>query len=671
MWYENSLFRHLCDMHIDDWSPEFLSKFNPDEYVDNLVTAKVDNAMIYFQSHVGLCYYPTKVGKVHNAFIGNEWKMKRLTELCHEHGITVTGYYSLIYNNQAHDVHPDWRMVDENGKSDREKGKESSLSFAGTGMGRYGLCCPNNMQYREFVSKQIREILEYFDVDGMFFDMLFWPNDCFCESCKNRWEKEVGGIITKRSENYKVVEKRREWMADFAAWATNEVRKINPNITVEHNFASALSCTGLRCIDERINLACDYAGGDLYGSPFYQTYACKLYRNMSKNQPFEYMFSRCQPDLGSHTTLKTKDQMLSIAFLTAAHHGASLVIDAIDPIGTLDSRVYKQIGEVFSEVKQYSDFFNRGRMVADVGLYYSFKSKPMEYSPLCNYEGCVMAAEALINNNILCDAVGTFKSFDGYKAIIASCLSDLDEADNKRFIDYVKNGGCLYFSGADNTELLKEFFKAEYKGNTAERITYIAPKDEFQKAFGRYNQKYPFNFDGRAPIVDGIREENVVAKITLPYTRQDDTRFVSIHSNPPGISTDIPAIVVAEFGNGKVIWSALPIECVKTAISKKFFSSIFLEFSKLKPTVISDAPEEVELTVFDDSNGGLQINVVLLNEREKARSVGPFEISVKTERQPKSVKSMPDGTEVPFDYNNGILTYRVDGLKMFALFDIH
>ena len=77
------------------------------------------------------------------------------------------------------------------------------------------------------------------------------------------------------------------------------------------------------------------------------------------------------------------------------------------------------------------------------------------------------------------------------------------------------------------------------------------------------------------------------------------------------------------------------------------------------------------MTVFDDSNGGLQINVVLLNEREKARSVGPFEISVKTERQPKSVKSMPDGTEVPFDYNNGILTYRVDGLKMFALFDIH
>ena len=38
---------------------------------------KIQSAMLYFQSHVGLCYFPTKTGKLHNAFAGKEDLMKR------------------------------------------------------------------------------------------------------------------------------------------------------------------------------------------------------------------------------------------------------------------------------------------------------------------------------------------------------------------------------------------------------------------------------------------------------------------------------------------------------------------------------------------------------------------------------------------------------------------
>ena len=108
MWYKNSFRRHLCDMHIDDWDDSFLSMFSPEEYVENLKRAKIQNAMIYFQSHVGLCYYPTKSGRIHNGFIGKEDAMRRLVDLCHKEGISVTGYYSLIHNTWAHDNYPDW-----------------------------------------------------------------------------------------------------------------------------------------------------------------------------------------------------------------------------------------------------------------------------------------------------------------------------------------------------------------------------------------------------------------------------------------------------------------------------------------------------------------------------------------------------------------------------------
>lgn len=46
MWYEKNC-RHLCDMHIHDWNPAFLSEFSPEDYVENLKIAGITEAMIY------------------------------------------------------------------------------------------------------------------------------------------------------------------------------------------------------------------------------------------------------------------------------------------------------------------------------------------------------------------------------------------------------------------------------------------------------------------------------------------------------------------------------------------------------------------------------------------------------------------------------------------------
>ena len=106
MWYSNRYRRHLCDMHIEDWDESFLSEFSPETYVENLKTARINNAMLYLQSHVGLCYYPTQTGKMHRAFEGRETLMRDLVNLCHQNDIKVTGYYSINYNTVEHDRHP-------------------------------------------------------------------------------------------------------------------------------------------------------------------------------------------------------------------------------------------------------------------------------------------------------------------------------------------------------------------------------------------------------------------------------------------------------------------------------------------------------------------------------------------------------------------------------------
>lgn len=192
MWYSDLYRRHLLDMHIEDWDPIFLSQFSPEEYVKNLRTARINYAMLYLQSHVGLCYYPSASGCVHAHFQKHPDLMKRTVDLCHREGIRVCGYYSLMYNTREHDRHPDWRMVRADGTSIRagELQKRTMVCAPPKGY-RYGNCCPNNPEYRSFTLTQVDELLDYFDLDALFFDMPFWINTCYCEHCRAAYGKSI------------------------------------------------------------------------------------------------------------------------------------------------------------------------------------------------------------------------------------------------------------------------------------------------------------------------------------------------------------------------------------------------------------------------------------------------------------------------------------------------
>lgn len=676
MWYKNNFRRHLCDMHINDWDDDFLSEFSPEEYVNNLKKAKIQNAMLYFQSHVGLCNYPTKVGKIHNAFRGREDAMKKVADMCHADGIAVTGYYSLIYNNWAHDNHPEWRMIDETGKSVYEQGKVLKAEFANNDIFRYGLCCLNNQEYRTFVREQIKEMSEYFTVDGMFYDMLFWPHMCYCDSCKKRWNKEVGGEIP-TVEDWKDkywllhIEKRRQWMGEFAQMVTDYTKELIPGVSVEHNFACAVLSDGKLAIAEPVNDACDYVGGDLYGGIYRQSFTCKYYRNITKNNPFEYMFGRVEGNLSKHTLTKSKDVMLSQVCLTAAHHGATLVIDAIDPIGTMDSRVYEKVGGIFDEIIPYEKYY-KGEMLEDVGIYYSLRSKFNAHNEeYTNHLSAVNTLDTMIFNNISAGVTGGWHKADmnKYKIVIASNLTQEDEYDFDRLIGYVENGGRLYISGGDCSGLIEKFFGAKTVGRTVEKVTYIAPEKKFEGVMGDFNKKYPLHFDGTAPIIAGIDGDKILATITLPYTNQNTIKFVSIHSNPPGVPTDIPAMAVTEYGKGKVFWSAQPIEQINLYSYRNAFVGILEKMLGFESTIKSDAPKDVEIVTFVDGKD-MYVSTVGLNEDYKARKYEDFEIGIRSEKKPKGIKILPSEESIAFNYKNEQISFESEKLRIFNMYKI-
>lgn len=668
-WYKNSYRRSLVDMHIEDWNDEFLSKLSAEDYCENLKKGKIQSAMIYFQNHNGHCYFPTKVGHTHKMFLEGENQIKRLVDLCHENGIDVIGYYSLIFNTYEEDRHPDWRIFGADGKSERERGGKDR---------RYGHCCPNNPEYREFLKVQIKEMLDYFDVDGMFYDMTYWPQFCGCKHCSERYEKETGKKempLEKDFTNPDYLEHRRkraEWMGEFAKFVTEYTRELQPGITVEHNYASSVAAEDNQaCSSEVVNDWCDYTGGDLYGSLYNHSFVAKYYRTTTQKQPYEYMTCRCDPRLYQHTITKSEKTLETEVMQNVANHAATLIIDAIDPRGTMDSRVYERIGKIFDKEIQYESHMT-GEPICDLGMLFFtlgyYNSAGQDYD---HRTASVGAATTIIEKNIQYNVLpGNRAKLDDYKCIVAPAVADVNDDMVEKIAKYVENGGTFYFSGVEEPKLLSRLLNAEYQGMSDYSCCYIAPKKKAGKMFGEFNAAFPMPVEYYIPIVKTSHSENVIAYVTYPYTNPFAKKFASIHSNPPGVPTRIPAAMEVKLGKGTVIWSAFPIENDLREGYKTVFGNILDRLlPKKERSVIATASRQVELVVYD-MESKLQVNAINLLATEERLALPSFRVSVKSQKAPKKVASVTTGKNLPFTYKDGMVNFSVRSLKIFEMFEI-
>lgn len=665
-WYTKAFRRNLVDMHIDDWDEAFLSEFSPEEYLEYLKRAKVQAPMIYLQSHAGHCYFPTKVGHEHRAMVSE--KVRRLVELCRAEGMFVVGYYSLIYNTFEEDRHPEWRMVDDTEElSKRQKGS------------RYGLCCPNNPGYRKFVTAQIEEMAAYFTLDGMFHDMLFWPSCCRCEHCRRRYTEATGRAELPLKPDWHdeawrdFARLRTEWMGEFAMWATKETKRImGEHITVEHNYASAVAGDWHNGSTELVNEACDYTGGDLYGDLYNHSFTAKYYYAVTKNQPFEYMTCRCDDRLQQHTVTKCEEKLSAEVMLTAAHHGASFIIDAIDPVGTLDLRVADRVGKVFERQIPYEKYFT-GEMICDVGVFYPttgrFNPDGQAYTAKT---AVIRTVRTMVENHVPVGIVanGQGDRLKKFPFVFAPAVAGLWPQDRAAMIDYVRDGGILYFSGSGEPELIRALLDGTVEGLTEHNRTYIAPLAEYEELFGWFNEKYPMPVEYRLPKVKLASEEGVAARITLPRTLPGRREFASIHSDPPMIPTELPALVIRPVGKGTVIWCAAPIEEDNRLSYQQLLMAILRHvYAEQQQTVVSHGPRQVEIVSFRDGEK-IRLSAVDLLYSDERLPFRPAEIAVRTENPEAKVRLLPHGEEIASRYENGRIVFTLGDTELFAMVEI-
>lgn len=674
-WYENSYRRNLVDMHIDDWHDEFLSRLDPETYVGLLKTAGVQSAMVYANSHIGYCYWPTKTGRMHRG-IGGRDVLGEIIALCHREGIHVVVYYSLIFNNWAYDRHPSWRLLDAEGRASRGR--------SGRG-GRYGVCCPNNQAYRSFARSQVRELCAGYDFEGVFFDMTFWPGICYCPSCRRRFDREVGGdmptVIDWQDPRWRTFQKKREeWLLEFADFATSTARRYKPGVTVEHN--SATFPQGWRIgTTQGLTTYNDYIGGDLYGGFGQQSFICKLYDSLTPNKPFEFMTSRCYPSLRDHTTLKSKEMLELHTYLALAHNGAFLFIDAIDPVGTLNPRVYETMGEIFASSRDYEPYLG-GEMCQDVAVYFSLDAKmdlaengkPVAAAgwAVPHLDAALGAATTLRENHIPFGVIsrGNLKDTSPYQVILLPDVLMLSEEEAEDLRRFVADGGGLYASGHTPPALLGDVLGLSAEGETDEKVTYIAPTAKGRALMPGVDRDYPLAISGPQMKVRALNRDEVMATLTLPYTEPaDGTRMASIHSDPPGVAADYPAVIRRPYGKGRVIWVSTPLELADHEPHKTVLAEMVRALAAEPFSFEAEAPPAVEVVVLHQPDRKRYL-VSLINEQEQLPPIPVFDATVRVRMNGrKAVRAMllPDERLLSFSAKGDYAELTVPRLDTFCM----
>ena len=685
-WNEKHLKRLLVDMHIPDWNSEFMSRFSPEKMAELMKLSGTDVAQISGGSCLGLCFWPTKVGYPHQCLNGRDILGETLRAY-REKGLRTQVFLN-TWNRRAYDLHPEWRMILPNGKGTVDGGYDN---------GRFGLCCPNT-GYSDFFIELLKEVVPAYETDGYWIDMVGWWNViCCCPACRTKFAEQNHGMQIPAKIDWNdpcwnaFAKFREETVNVFVQRIRDTVKTLAPERTIAFQTGALHAGWNGAGNQPEFYRCGDYLAHDLTGEKFEQIYCSKMYTALSRTRPVEFMVSRCI-HLSHHTTNRSPEELSVIAYAAVANQTSFTLIDALDPIGTVDDKFYHQAAEIFKKYGSFRKYIHADvRPIADCAVYYSRDSQldarkrgclsdiPTLLSP--NAGRFANMAKTLSEKHILFSFADSESDLSRFPALILSDCSRMSEAECRKIRDYVAEGGALYVSadtslydpadGMRKDFALADLFGVHTDGGITQKVTYIAPRENTLPA--EYcSYRYPVMLEGaQTRITAGTAE--VLGTLTLPCSDPaEKDRFGSAISNPPWIWTDAPALTCNQYGKGKVIYCAGKLEENIYPVHRNIFAGLVTSLSG--QMIHTNAAPWVECTLFE-YEAEKCFYLSLLNRPADlpppVLSGIEVELTLPQGKRAGQVLLGPDDTEIPFESTGSTLSFTLKELEEFTVVIIH
>jgi hypothetical protein len=642
---------HL-DFHISEHIPGVGSRFSRENFQKALQLGHVNSITIFAKCHHGWCYYPSESGRLHPSL---EFDLTgAMIDAAHEIGVRAPVYITVTWSANDAEEHPEWLMRTREGKVVMRIGNPDANPEDKRPFFSWKNLCVNS-GYEERVYAHAREVCNrYPQLDGLFFDICYFDNPCYCTACMEGMKRE--GLDPDRLEDAKTFAVQK-WHR-FSETCKKILRESHPEATLFFNGGADPGRPhwhGYQTHFEMEDLPTTSGGYDkMPPRAKYFAHSGKSYIGMTGK------FHTTWGEFGGY---KTADALRYECAVIMAYGALCNVGDQMHPSGEMDLETYRIIGEAYRYVEQIEDECFGGEETTQLGIVMSGHSS--------TDEGLVrILLEAKLDFNIVLSG----DDLSAYDVVILPDDIRISAAEAARFSAFIDGGGGLLLTGTSGLDPEGKTFLIdnglEYIGNSPFDIDYM-------KLLGPIVQGIvasPFLFyesSARLRLRQEESEAEVLALIYEPYFSRTYEKYCSHQNTPYRMEPSEYAGVIRK---GRVIHMAHRVCRQYHQHGAQYHRDCFINALRLlysTPVLKVKMPSagRARLVRQPDRNRYL-LHLLYASPIQRGRTSviedlpGIYRIPVefRAEERIRRVELAPQGGEIPFTQQGGIVKFQVPEL---------
>lgn len=651
-------FRQIhLDFHTGENIPEVGQLFNKEQFQEALKIGHVDSITVFSKCHHGWSYHPTKANEIHPSLKFD--LLGAQLEACAEIGVRAPVYISAGLDEKEARRHPEWlyRRYDET--------LEWAESFNVPGYHR--LCF--NTGYMDHLLGNVAEVMEIYNPVEIFLDICS-PVPCCCSRC--RADMKAKGLNVHNPDD--VMKNAEDVFAAYAEKIRTTIEKYNKDCAIFHNFGH-LHC-GRRDLagwQTHLELESLPTGGWGYDDfPFSALYAEKL------DKEYLGMTGKFHKSWGEFGGFKHPNALRYEVALAAALGAGSSVGDQLHPSGKADMTTYRLVGEAYAELETKEPWCKETVAIADIGLL-SSEAVCVANGSRASRIADIGANRMLLEGKYLYSVIDTESDFSKYKLLVLPDNARLNKKTAEKLTAYINGGGQILCSGESGLNLDSDSFAVDLG------VKYVK-KNEYKPTYLQSDGILAHNNGVLLMYADSHIFECSGAKRTCglqnPYFNRTVDHFCS-HAHTPNDMIDAgPGAAIGKNG-GYIGWNIFTDYAEMGALQCKELVIAMIEqlLSAEKTVTVENLPDRGIITLRKTADGRLINHLLFAHTTTRGRDTQVIEdllpvhnvkvtINLPGGKTPKSVRCVPEGKDLAFTCENGVLSYTVESFTCHRMIEI-
>lgn len=654
-------FRQIhMDYHTCGEIDGVAEKFDAEEFADALERARVNSVTCFSRCHHGYLYYDSKkYPELIHPGLKNRNLLKQQIAACHRRGIRVPVYTTVQWDYRAGLEHPEWVCLNPDGSlKNRCSGTEAAAVYE---PGFYRTLCVNS-PYRDFLKSQILDVAESLgkeNIDGFFLDIVN-PVDCSCRYCRNK-------MIQKGMNPANVSERKefaRQTMKEFKEDMSAFIREIKDSFSIFYN-SGHINYISVDAADAYTHWELESLPSGEWGySHFVNT--VRFARTTGKE--IVAHTGKFHTEWGDFHSYKNIEALQYECFRMLAYNAKCLIGDQLEPDGRISKATYDLIGKVYASVEQKEEWCERAAALTDLAVFST--------ECLSRHTGCGGKVPAEVDGackmldelGYQLDIVDYRSSFENYKVLIFPDTVTCSEELAEKIRAFIAGGGTVIMSarsGLDRQE--RDFCIPEmgirYEGHSDYDVDFLMPNELAGKQLPK--TEHVMYTAGERVKAEGA---DILADTYVPYFSRTWEHFCSHKHAPSSHQYGYPAIMAC----GNCYYFAHPVFSIYQKKHPAWCREVvkdILERCIPAPLIRHNGPASL-LTTINAQEDRRRYVVHLLHyiprkecdEVYTIEDVIPLydlELSVCVPQKVKSVKMVPEQTELKFDRDEAGIFFKV------------